>query len=345
MRKTVPVLILLLALLLSACGARTEEPYSLTIWYVDTPLTPVVEHLTEDYNHTRGRDTLPVTLRAWESREQLLSALQHGAAPALVLCPHALAFTLEEAGLLKDAGVASPAYPDWLCERASCIGRGFFPIGFELPLLCAPEGTPDQIDELLAYCSDRSRETGSPCLFIDRFAPLFYQVLLDAGSEFHAHPARDAFSKDYVNFYNALAAAVFDGGLTPETTSETACRIESSASLTGRDLSGCTFLPLSTGPLLAEGYGFAVTVRETRMQRALPGFLRWLLSPGRPGQAALEAGLIPASAEKLSPRSALDAALVRLMDRPLHLPDPGSDYYVNQSAFEEELRSALELLH
>ncbi len=344
MRKAIPVLILLLALLLSACGGRAAEPYSLTIWYVDTPLSPVVERLAEDYNRTHGRDTLPVTLRAWESSEQLLSTLQHSAAPALILCPHTLAFTLSEAGLLKDAGVAAPAYPDWLCERAACIGQGYFPVGFSLPLLCVPEGTPDRVSELLTYCADRGRETGSPCLFIDRFAPLFYQVLLDNGTEFHAHAARDAFSKDYVNLYNQLAEAVFDGGLTLDESAGNACRIESSTALSGEDLAGCTLRPLSAGPLLAEGFGFAVTVRETRMQRALPDFLRWLLKPGRLGQAALDTGLIPAVADKLSPRDALEAELVRLMDHPLHLPDPDREYYVNQSAFEGEFRAAMELL-
>ena len=344
MRKTISALILLLALLLSACSRQTEESYSLTIWYVDDPLAPVITQLAEEYNRTRGRDTLAVTLRAWAGEEQLLSTLQHGAAPALVLCPHTLAFTLAEAGLLKDMGGVSPAYPDWLHARSECVGHGYLPIGFELPLLCAQGALPTRLDELLDVCSAAQRETEAPCLFIGDYAPLFYQVLLDAGTEFHAFPARDSFSEDYVNLYNALAAAVFEGGLTLDEGAETACRIESSAALAGRDLGGCALYPLAEGALLAEGHGFAVTARETRMQRALPDFLRWLTRSSRLGNAALDTGLIPAAAEALSPQGALAETLVGLMGRPLHLPDPDSDYYVNHSAFDEDFLAALTLL-
>lgn len=346
MRKAIPALILLLALLLSACAAQTGESYSLTLWYVEgEPLAPALIRLAEDYNRSRGRDSLAVTTRAWTDEEQLLNALQTGARPALILCSHALAFSLYDRELLVDPALAFPAYPAWLRERSDCVGRGFYPIGFELPLLCVQDGFPARIDALLERAAAYGRETGEPCLAADRFAPLFYQVLLDAGTEFGAYAPRDAFSPDYVNFYNALTGAVFDRGLSADTAAETPCRIESSTALRARDLSGCSVFPLSDGPLLAEGCGLAVTVRDSRMQRELPDFLRWLMKSGRPGRAALEAGLIPAAEEALSPKDALEEALVSLMGRSLHLPDAESCYYVNRSVFEEDFRAALELLH
>ena len=346
MRKCLPVLLLLFALLLSACGARKEESYSLTLWYVEgDPLAPAVLRLAEDYNRGRAREDLAVTPRAWTSEEFLQNALQSGARPALVLCSHELAFSLYEKDMLLEPAFTSPVYPDWLLARSDCVGRGFYPIGSEVCLLSVADGCPAGLDELLAYAADRGRETAQPCLSVERFAPLFYQVLLDAGTEFGADAARDGFSKDYVNLYNALSGAFFDRGLSADPGAETACRLACGPALLGRDLSGCTLHTLSDGPLLAECRGLAVTARDTRMQRALPDFLRWLAQSGRMGAAALESGLIPSGSETLAPHSVLEAELVRLMGRSLHLPDAESSYYVNRSAFEEYFLAALELLH
>ena len=345
MRKHLTVLLLLCAVLLSACGARGGETYSLTLWYAEgDPLAPAILGLAEDYNRRLGRKSLPVTARAWPDEEQMRAALQSGARPALLLCSHELAFSLFELGALVEPGLEGPAYPAWLCQRSACVGRGYYPIGFELPLLCTGGGFPAELGDLLEQAAVRGREGGAPCLAVDRFAPLFYQVMLDAGAEFCALPERDAFSQEYVGLYNALAGAVFDGGLSLDPAAETACRIESSAALRGRDLSGRSLRPLSDGSLLAEGRGLGVTVRDTRMQRALPDFLRWLMKSGRLGQSALESGLIPAAPEALSPGTVLETQLVALMGRSLHLPDAESQYYVNRSSFEVQFRTALELL-
>ena len=346
MRKSIPVLLLLLALLLSACGARAEESYSLTLWYVEgDPLAPAVLRLAEDYNRSRGRRDLAVTARAWASEESLQNTLQSGARPALILCSHELAFSLYEKDMLHEPAFPAPFYPDWLLARSDCVGRGFYPIGSEVCLLSVADSYPAGLSELVAYAAARGRETAQPCLSVERFAPLFYQVLLDAGTEFSADAARDVFSEDYVNLYNALSGAFFDRGLSADPGAETACRLASGSALLGRDLSGCTLHALSDGPLLAECRGLAVTARDARMQRALPDFLRWLAKSGRMGRAALDAGLIPSGSETLAPRTVLEAELVRLMGRSLHLPDAESGYYVNRSAFEEDFLAALELLH
>ena len=346
MRKALPVLILLCALLLGACGARAEESYSLTLWYTETdPLADPVIRLVEAYNRERGRDALAVTVRGWTDEEHLLSALQSGARPALVLCTHALAFTLQDRDMLRDLPLSGPSYPAWLCDRSPCVGHGFFPIGSELDLLCAQAGFSAALPELLEQSAAYGRENAAPCLSVERFAPLFYQVLLDAGVEFSADSQRDVFSENYVNLYNALAEAVFDGGLTGSGSLDTSCRIASSTALRTRDLGACRLSPLSDGPLLAVCRGLAVTVRDTRMQRALPDFLRWLMQTDRLSGAALESGLIPAAEDPLPPRTDLEAELVLLQRRILHLPDPGCSYYVNQSSFETEFRAALELLH
>ena len=345
MRKILSALLLLCALLLCACGARSEEPYSLTLWYVeDDPLAPALLRLTESYNREREPDSLAVTARAWTSEELLLGALGSGARPGLVLCSHGLAFSLYEQELLCDAGAAALSYPAWLQDRSACVGHGFYPIGSAVDLLCVRGASPAGLDELLERAAPAGPGNTEPFLTVGRFAPLFYQVLLDAGTEFSAIPQRDALSQDYVNLYNTLAALVFDHVLRLSDIDEVPCRIDSGPALRGRDLSGCALCPLSDGPLLAECRGIAVTARDARMPREAPVFLRWLAASGRMGNAALAAGLIPAAEEELPSDSVLGAALLSLRGRDLHLPDAGCSYYVNQSAFEEEFRAALELL-
>ena len=347
LRNHLALFLALAVLLLSACGStQPEERYSLTLWVVDgDPLAPALSQLAEDYNRARTRDSLAVTLRSWPGEEELLRALQSGAPPALVLGTHRLAFSLAERGLLQDPGFAPPAYPDWLRERSDCIGHGFYPIGFALPLLCAREAAPDSLPALLEAAAASGQKSDLPALYVDCFAPLFYQVLLDAGTEFGADPARDGFHPDYVNFYNWLMQACFSRGLAWGAPVDTPWRIENSTALPARILEGFTLTPLGASTPLAEGRGLLVTARDARMQRALPGFFRWLNEPGRLSRAALDAGLVPAAAEALSPAGPLERALVSLIGRPLHLPEAGSRYYVNRSAFEAQIRTALELLH
>lgn len=348
LRKRCCALLLLLAALLCACSSvPSAQAYSLTVWYASDgdPLAPCLERLAETYNAAREKGSLPVTLRGFADEDALVRALENGAVPDLLLCSHALAFTLYERGLLRDPGVAVEGYPVWLTERSGSVGRGYYPLGFDLPLLCAPEGTDTTLPALLDEASAFGRATGRPSCGVDAFAPLFYQTLLDAGVEFTADPDRDLFEISYVNLYNALTAAVFDRGLTADTEQQLPCRLERASALRGRDLTGCALHPLSTGALLAEGRGLAVTSREPRSQRDLPRFLRWLLTPERLSAAALEAGLVPAVPHGAKGSDPLETALIELCGRELHLPDGESQYYVNHSAFESAFRAALELLH
>ena len=347
LRRFLAFLLILLSLLLAACGqSREAESYSLTVWYVEgEPLAPVFAQLAEEYNRARGKNSLSVTLRAWEDSERMLNTLQSSAPPALILCNHAFAFTLEELGLLKDSGFALSAYPNWLLKRADCVGRGFYPIGHALPLLCTREPLPASLTALADAAARYGRETGLPGLYVEQFAPLFYQALLDEGTEFGADPERDRYSEHYVNLYNAIMRTAFDRGLAWGAAVYAPYRLESSVTLVDRALDGFTIVPLSEEPLFAEGHGLAVTVRDTRMRRALPDFLRWLTQPGRMGSAALRAGLVPAVQEPLSPTTPLEIALSALRERPLHLPDAECRYYVNRSAFEDDFLAALALLH
>ena len=343
MRRLLPLLFIL-AVLLCACGQQQAGFSVLTVWYTaDDPLAPVFEAMAEDYNAARPRGSLAVEGRRFEDEDALTRALNSGAVPDLLLCSHALAFSLAEAGQLKPQAV-TVAYPAWLEARSPCVGTGFYPVGFALPLICSPSDAPGDFLALLEAAAAYGRAAGEPWMSLDAVGPVFYQLLLEQGREFTADFQRETLNEDYASLYNALADAVFDGGVTPDGYGRP-CRIAASDALSGEELGAYSIHPLSAGTLLAEGRGVAILSREPRSQRSLGLFLSWLTEPGRLAGAALEAGLVPALPVPAAPDDPLGAALAKLSGRELHLPDGESQYYRNKMNFEKQLRAALELLH
>ena len=338
--KRLLLLLLAAALLLAACGLPSSgEAYTFSLWYVQgEPLSAALNALLTDCP-----GALSVSSRSFPDREALLRALENGLVPDLLLGSHELAFSLYDKGLLTEPGVDSPSYPLWLLRRSDCVGRGFYPIGFSLPLLVSHEA--EAVDRLWADAAACGREKGQSFLCVERFAPLFYQALLDRGQEFTADPGRDGLNENYVNQYNAIAEAWFRHGLSADCTRDLPCRVESSSSLSRRSWDGCYLAPLSQGDLLAEGYGLIVTAREPRSLRKLPELLRWLCEGKRMGGLALDGGLLPAVGGSLRTETPLQALLVSLRSRTLHLPDWNSGYVRNREAFEASFRESLELLH
>ena len=347
MKRQNRLLLLLLAsaLLLTACGlGPRSEPYTLSVWYVDgDPLAEPLAALAESCRGSRELGTLALLLRPFADQEALTRTLESGLVPDLLLGSHELAFSLYDRGLLVDVGGVSPRYPVWLSHRSDCIGHGFYPIGFSLPLLASRDRQSPE--SLWADAAAYGRWNALPFLCVQSFAPLFYQSLLDQGQEFSADPVKDSLNRNYVNFYNAVAEASFLRGLSTDLELNLPCRIESSLRLASRDLTGLSLAPLSEGNLLAEGYGLIVTAREPRSLRNLPAFLRWFCEGERLGGFALDCGLLPAVDDPLSTETPLQALLLSLRSRTLHLPDWNSSYVRNRSAFESAFRDSLELLH
>ncbi len=346
-RVTALLLLPALALALCACGAQTEPARPLVVWYAleGEPLASALEALAADYNGTREKGAAAVTPHAFDDEAALLRALESGAVPDLLLCPHALAFTLSERGLLKAPSVPSPPYPDWLRQRADCVGRGFYPIGFDLLVLRSASPGSSDLSALLREAAAFGAERGQACLRIDAFAPLFYQVLLTQGIEFTADFEKCGLIEDYVNLYNQIADAAFSHGLVPDALSPVPRRLAFGSLLHAEAAEAAAFSLLPAGPRLAEGHGLAVLSREPRMRGDLGRFLRWLLTPERLSAAALEAGLVPALTAPLSPAGPLEALLLEQTGQEFHLPEARSQYYVNHPAFETSFREALRLLH
>ena len=334
-------LLLSAVLLFSACSLGTPaERYTLSLWYVEEdPLAAPLSSVLQSY----PEKSLSVSLRPFSDAESMTKALESGLVPDLLLGSHELAFSLYDRGLLAEGGGVSPRYPGWLTQRSDCVGHGFYPVGFSLPLLVSRD--VQDVQQLWADAAAYGRWPGQSFLCVEDFAPLFYQALLDQDLEFTADPSRDSLNRNYVNLYNAITEAAFTHGLSSDCRLDLPCRVESSPSLIRRSWDGYYLSPLSEGDLLADGCGLIVTAREPRSLRHLPGFLGWLCEGKRMGRLALDAGLLPAVSDPLSPDTPLQALLLSLRNRTLHLPDWNSGYAKNRDVFEASFRASLELLH
>lgn len=355
-----------LALSLCACGQREKAPTdAVSVWFLESePFAGQLAELSEAYNRKLSREQLPVSLRSFPDEAALAGAFD-AARPDLLLCSHERAFALYEAGVLTDAasylGPAVPAYPEALGLYSACIGRSFFPLGFDTQLLLTGPGTEAETDleVLLTKARDYGEESGLPYLTADSFADLLYGMLLSKGKELHGLRRLDISEPDYRAAYNLLAEAAYTGGLASYEAPAAdllkagllPCAAARSSTLTELKGSGLNVFPLprleSGSVYLAQGVGLAVTVREGRSPRPAAAFLAWLCDPERLAGSALSGGLVPAAGcDGMEETDALSGVLLELArEGESHLPEPGADYPANREALEAELRSAVELLN
>lgn len=346
MRRWLSLLLACAALLaLCACGKEAEEdaPYAVSLWYVaGDPLGAALCAAAEAYNTSRKDGALPVRPREFETEAQLLAGL-NTAAPDLLLCSHTLAFSLDERGLLTTAG-EPVAYPEEIAARSEAVGRGLLPLGSRVQLLLSE--APDTPTKLPALCAEAARhgsETRRAYLRVDSFTDLICQAVLGSG-EFHADRAKDCFNAAFREAWNALAEAAFCGGLTSGAGATPAAIVWADSLSEGVPESyALRALDFGKAPLLGDLRCLAVMAREGRQARGTASFLSWLFSGSRASQLALDAGLIPAlpGAEARDARARL---LLELREQPLWLPDGGSDYIQNRTAFEKDFRALLDLL-
>lgn len=362
LRAVTAILLAALCLLLCACSAESGgKPERVTLWCLeDDPLCLALEELVQEYNRNPGK-WQQVSLRVFPDEESLAAAFDT-ARPDLLLCSHDRAWTLEQQELFRDLsgemGAGAPDYPEELCAVPEDVGRGYFPLGVRVTLLCVREELDEDWADLQALCDAASayaRETGSPFFTADSFGDLMYQELLRQGVEFHGDPIRDGRETAYIEAYNALAGAAFDRGLTLTeqgaaplaAAGELPCAAAASTQMRAVPEEGFVLRALpgvvEGAPLLATSSGLAVTAREGRDLGSAAAFVRWLFSDSRAARAALDAGLIPAVSDgETAPETALQELLLELgAEHPLHLLPPKGDYEGNRAAFEESFRAVL----
>jgi len=362
-RKPLCLLGLLLCLLLCACGkSRAPQQDSITLWYPEgDPAAAALAALAEQYNQTAAGDLLPVSLRALPG-EDSLAALQSGALPDLLLCSHGEAQVLSREGLLRDVsgvpGDKAPAYREGL-PGAETLGRGVFPLGGAVPLLCLSAGAqaPEDLDKLFTQAAAYGRETGLPYLAVDSYAPLYAQLLLQRGATFQPLWDAERPGETQAAAYNLIARAAFDHGLTlvesptaaPVQAGLLPCAVVDSTSLPGLELSGCTLLPLpgihGDAPYVTDLRCLAVTAREGRAGRSLTAFMDWLLTAEHLDALCQSAGLTPVHIGAAGDGGALSDVLLDIgSSRSLCPVDDDRAYRENRTAFEAQIRQALSRL-
>ena len=357
--------ILLLCLALCGCGsAAREQPDAIQLWYVEgDPAAPAVYALLREYNEQLSSRASPVQLRILPSEESL-AGLQPGALPDLLLCSQAAACRLAEQGLLQDlSGELNRAAPDYGAlsrQSEAALGKGCYPLGASVPLLCIRPETvraPLKLETVFTQAAVYGQKTGLPYCSADEFAPLFAQLLRQRGAPFHAVEKLDSENEAYEEVYNLLAMAAFRRGLVSRYVSaarlvqagQLPCAIVSSSRLPRLELSACQLLPLpgsqGSEDCPAQLRCLAVTAQDKHALQDIGAFLRWLLEEERLRDLALQSGLVPVHACAAPEAGPLTTPLWEVStSRSLFFPDVNPDYRDNAAEFEARFRAALERL-
>lgn len=358
MKKCVLILILISALLLSACGKAPESRDSVSIWCLeDEAILPQLNKAIEKYNKSVKGDCLPVSVRSFSDFDALAEGF-NALPPDLIICTQAKAEELNSMGLCRDIGSLfigrEIEFTDYIRQRSLLNGRSYFPVGGDVPFLC---GSDEQgFEDFKALCKaaqEQGEKEGLPFLALERLPELFYYEMLSADKEFHAVREKDLKSPVYKEIYNGVAEGLFSGGIILQDKDSVALMKNGhlpfagvfGSSLQGMDLSGLNTVPMPSmnadGGIYGRSSGFAVCIRDGREQRSAAQFLSWLFSDERAAELSLKSGLVPfTSAEKIQGENSFEQLLLSISrERELHLPEYDCDFVKNQDNFYENFKA------
>lgn len=331
-----------------------------TLWYIEEDaLGEGLEKLAEEYNSSLFRSGKAVELKAFADEKALAEAFEVNA-PDLLLCSHYRAFDLASRGVLTDVSAllsAAPDYPQAVLSRGDSIGKSFFPIGCDVPVLLVseercPESGFESMDALAAAALDYTAETGEPYFSADSFSALFYTCLLREGEEFDAE---DRKSEAYIKLYNLLAGCAYSGALSLSDNpadevyaGKLACAEVFCSSLHSTDGFDVYPLPSLSGTdssdSIGEAYGLAVTAREEERGKDAAAFISWLFSGGRGVKLAAGCSFVPAQESADIDGDALAPSLMELQGALISLPAPSSAFSENADGFEANFRARMAFL-
>lgn len=345
-----------------ANSRKDSKRGTVTLWYVkDSVLAEGLRELARSYNSSFSRKTLPVETIGFESERELAEAFQTGS-PDLVVCSHYSAFNLFERSKLTDIGSAltdPPMYARTVTSRSGSIGQSFFPVGFSLPVLIAnsrlvPRLPASDLTAFLETASEYSSLNGRAYFACESYADIYYTELLRQGRDFDADP--DKLDKQYLELYNRLASAAFDGSMAivgkdcAKYTAEGVlpCAVVSSSQLRTLDLSKLTVQDLPSlegainGDTMGEAFGLAVTAGGCRSIADIAAFVDWLFSDNRSIKLAEDNCLAPAEGLVGSTGGSVFADIAA--NKIISLPAPASEYYYGRDGFNESFVKALQPL-
>ena len=323
-------------------------PGSLRVWYAESDCpSAVMEALLARCREQTG---LWLEITAFPDEAALRAAFAESA-PDLFYCSHIRAGRLSRQGKLG-ALDASPAGAEAARVIGDWIGLSFFPLGSRLPvLLYDSDKIPGSFESLEALYAAGGN---SPFLVSDDWAELLFTTLYSTGYTMCGDKT-DADSAAWREAYNALAAAVFQGGFVTVQASAAdyvragavPCAVTSSAKLAGLTDTNlrAALLPLPAGAAAqypVELMGFALFSGADI--GAADAFARWLCDSGDGGAQALAAGLVPLSME-LSGQNGLERDFAEIAKSGvLFCLPPDTVFYENRPDCERQLGEALDLL-
>ncbi len=368
-------LLMLICVLLSGCSLtsdKEEKSSVISIWYVQGELmSEELVSLAEQFN--QSTKDISVELKAYANEDELAYALD-SARPDMILCGHERAFSLYEQDRLRDISASfakAPVFLQSFLNSSGCVGSSFFPMGAETELLAVngseydnsslSSGGREIFASLEGICDAASaygENEGKVFFTADSFSALFTGYLAKSGCSFHGIRAEDIKNETYVNTYNLLADAAYNGGLAGYDSSalplvesgEVVCALVASTELTSALPDGIELYPMPSpdggeGICPARATGLAVTSPFTENEEAIARFITWLCQAERVGSTALSGGLIPAVDSSLpDDASPLAAVLYELSSSELWLPSLDSGYFDSDREFEQSFRAALEML-
>ena len=375
MSRALRILCLLLVLaLLCGCGAGAPEaapeaPEPVTLWlWEGEPCAAALAALASEYD--AGRPERPVSVRVFESENAMGAALNEGR-PDLLLCSGERAVALYAQGKLRDAAPGAAFLPA-LTEIDECVGRAYFPLGAELPLLAVNaalylaspatdgvgEGALSRVGSLCSLAAAHGMASEQPFFAAGSWAEFFALCLHQAGEPFDGRASSLSRGAHAAALYNMLAEAAYARGLY--------VGAEDAGELVRRGYVVCALLPSRALASDTEGlmcypapvfdggdalypaalWGLAVTAAEDEPLDGVEPFLAWLFEPERSAALAADEGLLPplaidsegaeGSPEEALRRAAQSATLV--------LPDGKAAWREHAADFDQELRAALALL-
>lgn len=367
-------LIAVLAALGIVCGifffARTRSDDSrgtLTIWYVESAVgADRLSKLAEGYNKSTSRAELPVKLKGFADEEALAAAFDSGA-PDLVFTSHYRAFDMAARGKLADMSdyikPSSLAYPKELSSRNECIGKSFFPVGYDVPILLRNTALCQGADlstlpALTHSAQSYYEKTGTPFYAVDSYSALFFTAFLREGEEFTAELTSKP-SEAYALLYNSLAENAYTGAAALYADSaaqrvfsgELACAVTSVSALSltlESPFAISAVPPLTTESgqgALGEAWGFAVAALGSRSMNDISAFLSYVFSDNRDARLALQSRLVPAQEATLITRDGLYTALLTLDPGGITaLPAADSAFCTRRDTFERDFRARMAFL-
>lgn len=353
---------------LFAVTREDESRGAVSVWYVEGGLADdELAEAVRDYNKSSSRGELPVKLVAFESEAAMAEAFDADA-PDLVFCSHYRAFDMHSRSKLADIsvqlGADAPDYPKELSSRSVCIGKSFFPVGADVPVLLVNSALAQgaelaDMSALSASAEEYRAAVGAPFYAVDSYSALFFTELLREGEEFSATLEAKP-SEAYAVLYNLLAENAYTGAMAilPQGTAadavvrgELACAVVMTSALPSRlgsALAVRTVPPLAAGGgsgTVGTAWGFAVPAMGSRSTADIAAFLSWLFSGNRDARLALQCRLTPAQPSSLITNDTLWSTLLTLDPGGIvALPSPDGAFAAHQETFETDFRARMAFL-